>query len=130
MAYQVNEGIGAVAGVPQFILDGLGSTGSVVVTPPTSTTTAVPIGLFVKDKDATMDFGVDWSEWLDGDTIRTSSWTVPTGLTQEVVSHSNGIAVIFISSGTDGETYTLLNRITTSAGRTDDRTISIRIHEK
>jgi len=48
---------------------------------------------FLKDPDAVLDYGFDWSDWLaDGETISTSTWTVETGITKD--SDSNGAKII------------------------------------
>ena len=85
---------------------------------------------FVKDPDAKLDYKVDWEEWLDGDTISASTWTVPTGLTQVSASFSTTTATVWLSGGTAGGSYQVVNRVTTAAGRIDDRTITIRVLEK
>ena len=38
--------------------------------------------VFYKDPNAKLDYRVDWSAWLNGDTVATVAWTVPTGLTK------------------------------------------------
>ena len=91
---------------------------------------ATPIATFIKDPDAVLDYGVDWFRWLDGDTISTSSWSVSAGLTAGTTSHSNGIATIFLSGGTDGTDYTVRNRVVTAGGRTVDRTFAIQVREQ
>lgn len=89
-----------------------------------------------KDPDSIIDYGTDWGNaeygsWLaDGETIVTSSWVVPTGLTSVSESNTTTETAIFLSGGTVGETYTLTNRVTTSAGRTEDRSMLIKCSEK
>ena len=79
-----------------------------------------------KDPDSIIDYGVDWSTWLaDGETITASVWIVPTGLTSVGESNTTIATSIFLSGGTIGETYTLTNRITTTAARTEDRSMLI-----
>lgn len=86
---------------------------------------------YLKDPDATLDFGIDWSDWLaSGETISTSVWTVEAGIMEESNSHTDDVATIWLSGGTAGNTYTLTNRITTSGGRTDDRSILIKVEER
>lgn len=78
---------------------------------------------FIKDPDSTLDYGWDWFEWLEGDTISTSVWTVPAGLTNVGESGPTVITEpedkvttsVFISGGVLGEIYTITNRITTSS---------------
>lgn len=83
-----------------------------------------------KDPDAILDYVIDWSTWLDSDTISTSVWVVPSGITEDSDSNTTTTATIWLSGGTLGTSYSVVNRITTAAGRTDDRTITITIREK
>ena len=78
-----------------------------------------------KDPNATLDYGFDWTDWLNGDTISGSTWVVPTGLTEVSKNYTNVLATIWLSEGTAGSVYTLVNRITTVGGRTEDRTMTI-----
>lgn len=97
---------------------------------------------FIKDPDETLDFRISWADsgandgsstdtgWLIGDTIVTSTWIVPAGITEVSESNNNTDAWIFLSGGTLGEKYRLTNRITTAQGRTADRSITIEIASK
>lgn len=83
---------------------------------------------FAKDPDAVLDYKFDWSRWLtDGETINSQTTTASTGVTVDSSSITDdGTSVtVWLSGGTPGNTYTVQSRITTSAGRTDDRTIQI-----
>lgn len=86
---------------------------------------------FIKDPDATLDYTYDWSAWLGTDTIITSIWQVPAGLTQPYPDESTDTtATIWLAGGNVGESYPVLNRITTAEGRIDDRTMNIVIEQK
>ena len=85
---------------------------------------------FVKDPDAVLDYRIDWSAWLDDDQIVTSTWIVPAGITSSSDEHDTTSATIWLTGGTLGQTYSLVNRVTTSGGRTDDRTIRIQIRDR
>lgn len=86
---------------------------------------------FVKDPNAVLDYRVDWSAWLpEGDTIDTSTWTVPSGINKDSESNDTTSATVWLSGGTAGVNYQLVNRVTTAGGRTDDRTITISVREK
>ncbi len=85
---------------------------------------------FEKDPAAVLDYQVDWSRWLGADTLATSTWTVPTGLTQAGASNSSTTATIWLSGGTAGVTYTLVNHITTAGGRAEDRAVYIVVKER
>lgn len=83
-----------------------------------------------KDPDEILDYQLDWSEELDTDTISTSTWIVPTGLTEETDSNSTTTTTVWLSGGTIGQVYTLTNRITTAGGRTYDQSVRLRVRTK
>lgn len=85
---------------------------------------------FVKDPEAVLDYVVDWSDWLEADTISASQWTVPTGITIVTSSFTDTAATVWLSGGTVGERYDVTNGISTDGGRDDDRTITIQVKQK
>jgi hypothetical protein len=87
-----------------------------------------------KDPDETLDFKIDWSDWLtespsDNDTITSSSWIVPSGITEVDTSNDTTSATIWISGGTDNTDYEITNRVVTAGGRTADCEIMIRVRQ-
>lgn len=78
-----------------------------------------------KDPDAILDYGFDWTYWLGTDTIVSVLWTVPTGLTLTTQTNSATVATVWLSGGTAGTTYDVGCRITTAAGRVDERTMRV-----
>lgn len=87
-----------------------------------------PLPTGSKDPDATLDWRFDWTDWLDtGETISDSVMTVSAGLVKDSDSHSLSSATVWLSGGTAGSVYSVANKITTSAGRIDERTITIRV---
>jgi hypothetical protein len=85
---------------------------------------------FTKDPQAVLDYTNDFSAWLGVDTITASTWTPPSGITVTTSSNTTTTATVWLSGGTLGETYRIVNHITTSAGRQDDRTIVIKMVSK
>lgn len=88
---------------------------------------------FTKDPDAKLDYTRDWSAWLAAagdDTIDTSTWIVPAGLTAGAESQTDTSTTIWLSGGTVGERYSVTNRVTTTGGRIDDRTFTIDIRQR
>lgn len=97
---------------------------------------------FTKDPDAVLDYKFDWAnttnggstpDWLaSGETISTRTVTVEAGLTKDSDSLTDSATsvTIWLSGGTAGESYTVHCRIVTSAGRTDDRTVTIEVVER
>lgn len=79
---------------------------------------------FEKDPDALLDYCWDWSGWLsEGDAIVTAEVIAPEGLTVNTPAISDGKVVAWISGGVEGRHYPVTCRVTTSAGRIDDRSI-------
>ena len=91
-----------------------------------------PIGVFPKDPDSIEPYTVDWGTlgWLGSDTIASSTWTVPAGITEVSASSTTTVATILLSGGTSGASYSLVNEITTAAGLKDNRTIQIDMIER
>lgn len=85
---------------------------------------------FTKDPDATLDYTVDWEVWLAGDTIATSQWTVPSGLTKASESNTTTTATAWISGGTVGQVYSIKNSIVSAGGRVNNQSLEITIVEK
>ena len=85
---------------------------------------------YVKTPTEVLDYGWDWSRWLDGDQIQSASWVIPTGL--NLVSQSNDTAstTVWLSGGDLSTTYTITNRIITAAGRTAERVFDLRIIDR
>jgi hypothetical protein len=85
---------------------------------------------FTKDPDAVLDYSIDWSRWLAGDQVATSSWTLPDGLEKVSDAQTSTKTTVWLRGGTIGESYTVTNRITTSGGRTDDRSFLVKIEDR
>lgn len=86
--------------------------------------------IFLKDPDAKLDYQIDWSEWLGTDTISASTWTVPSGLTKVSDIFTTTTTTIWLSGGTVGSVYEMVNHITTATGRENDRTLKIGIEQQ
>ena len=86
----------------------------------------------IKDPDEILDYKIDWSQWLETDTIANSQYFVyPTGsLIIDSDSYTSDQTIIWLSGGTLNRTYQVTNRITTNGGRTADRTISMEIKSR
>lgn len=85
---------------------------------------------FLKDPNAVLDYQIDWSTWLGSDTIASSSWVIPTGITEDSDSNTTTTATVWLSGGTAGTTYTVTNRIVTAGGRTEDRSLTIKCYDR
>jgi hypothetical protein len=89
---------------------------------------------FKKDPDNTEQYYIDFSDWLNGQSIASSTWTVSAGLTVVSSAFLNGVAKITVSGGTLGTVYSMVCRVVAAAGdvgeRSEDREIFIAIESK
>jgi len=85
---------------------------------------------FEKDPDSTTDFAFDWSANLGADVIATSVMSLPDGLTAVSDMLVGNKTAIFVSGGSCGRIYRIINRITTTGGRTYDRTMRILVRQQ
>jgi hypothetical protein len=87
-----------------------------------------------KDPNEVLDYQLNWADPDDrrlvtGETLLTSVWSVVEG---DVVIDSQsfvstGLTTVWLSGGSVGAKCVLLDRVTTSAGRTYDESVTLRI---
>lgn len=96
-------------------------------------------GTFLKDPDEVLDFTIQYElngssgDYLfrnSADQIASSTWTIPSGITQDSSSNTAQSATVWLSGGTNGQSYECKNRITTTGGRTLERSIRIRVKQR
>jgi hypothetical protein len=91
-----------------------------------------------KDPNEVLDYEFDWADeetgprLVTGETLLSSDFSVVEG---DVVIDSEdfeatGITTVWLSGGTAGTLCKILNRVTTSGGRTYDQTAKLRIRDK
>lgn len=87
---------------------------------------------YKKDPNAILDYTFDWAPYLTpiADTIASVQFTTSTGLTKTSQSNTATAATAFVSGGVVGKTEKLTCRIVTAGGRTDERTIDLKILER
>ena len=87
---------------------------------------------FKKDPNAVLDYSFDWAPYLAplGDAIASVVWIASAGLTLGAASSTGTTATTFVLGGIAGNDETLTCRITTAGGRTDDRTITLKITDR
>jgi hypothetical protein len=101
------------------------------------------ITLYTKDPNATKDYGWTWSTFLGADTIASSAWLIngialatwmaiiptPT-FTGASATNTTTTTTIWLAGGTLHTSYLVTNRITTAAGRIEDKTFMVKIKEQ
>ena len=86
---------------------------------------------FEKDPDAILDWHFDWKNWLgDAEIIDTSIFIVTPGITVTLEEKTTTNTTVWLSGGTPGRPYRVTNRIVTNQGRTDDRSITVRVKDR
>lgn len=87
--------------------------------------------VYIKDPQATLDYSFDWTDWLGtGETISSTSWTVPAGLTKVSEVATSYISTCRISGGVLGTSYTVTCQITTNLGEIDQRSLQLTIQDR
>jgi len=83
---------------------------------------------YLKDPSAVLDWAFDWTDWLaTGETITDHTITADTGITVDSSTEDTGKVTVWLSGGTAGINYKVACKITSTAGRTDERTIWIKV---
>ena len=86
-----------------------------------------------KDPDEVLDYVVDWTERLAGDTISSSNFSIVSGGAALVIDSEGNTTeetTVWLSGGTLDASYEVLNRVTTAGGRTMDQTVKLKIKRK
>ena len=88
--------------------------------------------LEIKDPADVKDYAIEWGDVLaaETDTLSTSAWSIsdPPGLTVATVpapSISGTKTILWVSGGVANTQYALTNTVTTTGGRTHERSITI-----
>lgn len=78
---------------------------------------------------ANLDYSIDWGRALGpGEKVMASEWQADAGivLSRDSVSASGLVTTVFAAGGVARQAYVLTNKVTTTAGRVDSRTITLR----
>lgn len=87
-----------------------------------------------KDPAAKLPYTFNYTKWLTempGESIVTSTWTPPTGITVVTDSIIGGKQTqVVVTGGTVGTTYILVNHVITTSGYEDTRRMEFTIVER
>jgi hypothetical protein len=91
--------------------------------------------LLVKDPEAVLDYSVDWgAEYLLGDLIADSQWSVDPGEPGGVTIVGNDFdattSTVKAGGGLAGKLYRLVNDVVLQSGRTDRRSVVLRVENR
>lgn len=87
--------------------------------------------IYSQSQNSLLDYNINWEEWLEGDTLLTSTWTVSD---LSLIEYGNnfiayGLTTIWLYGGDVGTIYSITNNITTVGGKIDNRTFYLKITE-
>ena len=89
-----------------------------------------------KDPAAVLDYLFEFTQWLTaGEVISSAVITaspvgINVGAPAPATTFTTTAVTFWLSGGTSGQTYLIGCRITTSAGRTDERSISVTVVDR
>lgn len=90
----------------------------------------------IKDENAHLDYTFDWSQWLTpiADTIAGAISTIVGDGIATIGTPADQLTstavTIWVTGGTIGQQYILTCKITTAAGRIDERSIYINVRQR
>lgn len=83
-----------------------------------------------KDPDEIVLRTIEWDDRISTYTVDSSTWIVPTGITKDDDDFDDTSTTIKLSGGTEGVTYSLVNRVVLSSGEILDQTVKIKVKTK
>lgn len=93
------------------------------------------MALLLKDPAALLDYAIDWgAEYLGDDLIAESAWSVTPaesgGVTIAGSDFDAKVSTVKAAGGIAGHVYRLINQVTTGSGRSDSRSIVLRVEKR
>ena len=92
------------------------------------------MSFYLKDPQSRVDYAIDWSPYLDGQTIQSSLWLVlpdeAGGIAAEETGFEPERTAARLSGGLTGHSYQVSNQVTFSDGTTDVRSITLRVEAR
>lgn len=90
------------------------------------------MAIFLKDPAATIDYAIDWDAgYLAGQSIVASRWAVlPDGLAVAGDAIETGRTSATLAGGLPGLVYHVTNQVMLSDGRSDERTLVVRVEDR
>ncbi|HEX8640088.1 MAG TPA: hypothetical protein VF704_02920 [Allosphingosinicella sp.] len=89
---------------------------------------------YLKDPQSRVDYGIDWTAFLDGATVAASVWTVtpqePGGIGVEAADFTGTRTAATLAGGKVGRVYTVTNQVTLTDGHCEERSITLRVEQR
>jgi hypothetical protein len=92
------------------------------------------MSFYLKDPRSRVDYAIDWSPDLGGQTIEASLWRVTPDEEGGIVADQTSFAPVMtgarLGGGVTGHIYTVSNQVTLSGGMIDVRSITLRVEAR
>ncbi len=93
------------------------------------------MSFYLKDPGSRIDYAIDWGAfYLEGQVVAGSAWSVfpaeTGGILVDATSFDLSRTAATLSGGVAGHVYSLVNRVTLSDGRVDERSITLRVEDR
>ena len=92
------------------------------------------MSFYLKDPQSRVDYAIDWSAYLAGHTIAGSAWSVspdePGGVAVDASGFAPAQTSATLTGGVAGHVYSVSNHVTLSDGRSDDRSLTLRVEQR
>lgn len=92
------------------------------------------MSFYLKDPQSRVDYAIDWSGYVDGQIVTASAWAVtpqePGGVAVDGASFDLARTAATLTGGAAGHVYSITNQVTLSDGRSDQRSITLRVEER
>lgn len=92
------------------------------------------MSFYLKDPNSEVEYGIDWAVYLGGETIVASSWSVVPQEADGIVVDAQGFSptrsAATLAGGIAGRVYSISNHVTLASGRSDDRSITLRVEQR
>lgn len=89
------------------------------------------LGRFIKQPADRLDYDIDYRDWLTdrADTLQSAAVTAEAGISVDDFVLVSGVVKVYLSGGTDGQTYKITCTATTTGGRIKQAEISINVKD-
>ena len=90
----------------------------------------------MKDPGSTLDYTIDWTNWLGSDTVSSVSYTLDSGITTSTAIGGSATATtstttrVNITGGTAGTIYNVKAEMTTTEGRVVVRNFRVKVEDQ
>lgn len=84
--------------------------------------------IYAQGPNDRLDYTIDWTAFLDGDTIESSAWSCDDATTEEPTNDET-TTTVWVKNAAVDQDIRVTNRITTANGRVKEASLVLRVRE-